>query len=83
MQDSNLNIFDLYTFNLWFQLSALNRLWNIFGFGKHELEVITLDVTSKVYCKWLSQTFSSGGLKMADSKESFFQNLCDDLHFDP
>ncbi|KAL4010682.1 hypothetical protein IC575_027693 [Cucumis melo] len=65
------------------KLAALNQLRNIFGLGKREAENITLDVTSKVYRKRLSQSVSGGDLEMADSKAAFLQNLCEELHFDP
>lgn len=51
--------------------------------GNREAESITLDVTSKVYQKRLSEVFQSGDLEMADSKAAFLQNLCEELHFDP
>ncbi|KAK9154075.1 hypothetical protein Sjap_001555 [Stephania japonica] len=62
---------------------ALNQLRNIFGLGKREAGVITVEVTSKVYRRRLSQAVSSGALEAADSKASFLQNLCEELHFDP
>ncbi|KAK8480681.1 hypothetical protein V6N13_094256 [Hibiscus sabdariffa] len=65
------------------KLTALNQLRNILGLGNKEAEAITLDVTSKVYQKRLSQAFQSGELEMADSKAAFLQNLCEELHFDP
>ncbi|XP_028768886.1 protein TIC110, chloroplastic [Neltuma alba] len=65
------------------KVTSLNQLRNIFGLGKREAEAITLDVTSKVYRKRLSQAVSGGDLEMADSKATFLQNLCDELHFDP
>ncbi|XP_057442164.1 protein TIC110, chloroplastic [Lotus japonicus] len=65
------------------KLAGLNQLRNIFGLGKREAEAISLDVTSKVYRKRLSQAVSGGELEMADSKAAFLQNLCDELHFDP
>ncbi|KAM7256028.1 hypothetical protein ACFE04_011769 [Oxalis oulophora] len=65
------------------KLAALNQLRNIFGLGKKEAEAITLDVTSKVYRKQLAQAVTSGNIEAADSKASFLQNLCDELHFDP
>ena len=61
----------------------MNQLRNIFGLGTREAENITLDVTSKVYRKRLSQSVSSGDLEIADSKAAFLQNLCEELHFDP
>ncbi|WJX73570.1 hypothetical protein P8452_57334 [Trifolium repens] len=60
-----------------------NKLRNIFGLGIREAEDITIDVTSKVYCKHLGKAFSGGELEMADSKAAFLQYLCDELHFDP
>lgn len=75
------NIFN--NINYSFQLAGLNQLRNIFGLGKREAEAISLDVTSKVYRKRLSQAVSGGELEMADSKAAFLQNLCDELHFDP
>ncbi|KAK7372201.1 hypothetical protein VNO80_05573 [Phaseolus coccineus] len=65
------------------KLAALNQLRNIFGLGKREAEAISLDITSKVYRKRLSQAAADGELEMADSKAAFLQNLCDQLHFDP
>ncbi|XP_024019050.1 protein TIC110, chloroplastic [Morus notabilis] len=65
------------------KLSALNQLRNIFGLGKREAEAIVLDVTSKVYRKRLAQAVTGGDLEMADSKATFLQNLCEELHFDP
>ncbi|KAL9316482.1 hypothetical protein ACSQ67_017483 [Phaseolus vulgaris] len=65
------------------KLAALNQLRNIFGLGKREAEAISLDITSKVYRKQLSQAAADGELDMADSKAAFLQNLCDQLHFDP
>lgn len=56
---------------------------NIFGLGKRQAEAITLDITSKVYRKRLSQAVTGGDLEMADSKAAFLQNVCDELHFDP
>lgn len=67
----------------WMQLAALNQLKNIFGLGKRQAEAITLDITSKVYRKRLSQAVTGGDLEMADSKAAFLQNVCDELHFDP
>jgi hypothetical protein len=58
-------------------------LKNIFGLGKRQAEAITLDITSKVYRKRLSQAVTGGDLEMADSKAAFLQNVCDELHFDP
>jgi hypothetical protein len=55
-------------------------LKNIFGLGNRQAEAITLDITSKVYRKRLSQAVTGGDL---DSKATFLQNLCDELHFDP
>lgn len=54
-----------------------------FGLGKREAEAIMLDVTSRVYRKKLAQAVSGGSLEMTDSKETFLQKLCDELHFDP
>lgn len=65
------------------KLAALNQLRNIFGLGKRESEAITIDVTSKVYRKRLGQAVSVGALEAADSKASFLQSLCEELHFDP
>lgn len=65
------------------KLAALNQLRNIFGLGKRESEAITIDVTSKVYRKRLGQAVSGGALEAADSKASFLQSLCEELHFDP
>ncbi|XP_019432221.1 PREDICTED: protein TIC110, chloroplastic-like [Lupinus angustifolius] len=65
------------------KLAALNQLRNIFGLGKREAEVVSLDVTSKIYRKRLGQAVSGGELELADSKAKFLQNLCDELHFDP
>lgn len=65
------------------KLAALNQLKNIFGLGKRQAEAITLDITSKVYRKRLSQAVTGGDLEMADSKAAFLQNVCDELHFDP
>ncbi|KAK9127298.1 hypothetical protein Syun_016095 [Stephania yunnanensis] len=62
---------------------ALNQLRNIFGLGKREAGAITLEVSSKVYRRRLSQAVSSGALEAADSKASFLQNICEELHFDP
>lgn len=61
----------------------MTQLKNIFGLGNREAEAITLDVTSKVYRKRLSQAFNGGDLEAADSKAAFLQNLCEELHFDP
>jgi hypothetical protein len=58
-------------------------LKNIFGLGNRQAEAITLDITSKVYRKRLSQAVTGGDLETADSKATFLQNLCDELHFDP
>ncbi|KAK9229964.1 hypothetical protein WN944_022931 [Citrus x changshan-huyou] len=65
------------------KLTALNQLRNIFGLGKRESEAIIVDVTSKVYRKRLGQAVSGGALEAADSKASFLQSLCEELHFDP
>ncbi|KAK4763452.1 hypothetical protein SAY87_012890 [Trapa incisa] len=65
------------------KLEALNQLRNIFGLGKREAEAVMLDVTSKSYRKRLAQAVSGGDLEAADSKATFLQKLCDDLHFDP
>ncbi|CAI0399640.1 unnamed protein product [Linum tenue] len=65
------------------KVASLNQLKNIFGLGKRESEAITLEVTSKVYRKRLSQAVSGGDLEVADSKAAFLQNLCEELHFDP
>ncbi|ESR45220.1 hypothetical protein CICLE_v10000209mg [Citrus x clementina] len=65
------------------KLAALNQLRNIFGLGKRESEAIIVDVTSKVYSKRLGQAVSGGALEAADSKASFLQSLCEELHFDP
>lgn len=65
------------------KLTALNQLRNIFGLGKREAELITLDVTSKVYRKRLAQAVSSGELAAAESKAAHLQVLCEELHFDP
>ncbi|XP_054819172.1 protein TIC110, chloroplastic [Prosopis cineraria] len=65
------------------KVASLNQLRNTFGLGKREAEAITLDVTSKVYRKRLAQAVSGGDLEMANSKATFLQNLCDELHFDP
>ncbi|KAJ4966622.1 hypothetical protein NE237_018471 [Protea cynaroides] len=65
------------------KLVSLNHLKNIFGLGKREAEAIMLEVTSKVYRRRLAQAVSSSDLEAADSKASFLQNLCDELHFDP
>ncbi|KAH9668220.1 protein TIC110 [Citrus sinensis] len=65
------------------KLAALNQLRNIFGLGKRESEAIIVDVTSKVYRKRLGQAVSGGALEAADSKASFLQSLCEELHFDP
>jgi hypothetical protein len=65
------------------KIAALNQLRNIFGLGKKEAESITVDVTSKVYRKLLSQAVSSGRLEAAESKAAFLQDVCEDLHFDP
>ncbi|KAK9126786.1 hypothetical protein Scep_015632 [Stephania cephalantha] len=62
---------------------ALNQLRNIFGLGKREAGAITVEVSSKVYRRRLSQAVSSGALEAADSKASFLQNICEELHFDP
>lgn len=51
--------------------------------GKRESEAIIVDVTSKVYRKRLGQAVSGGALEAADSKASFLQRLCEELHFDP
>ncbi|GLT43216.1 hypothetical protein SLA2020_171830 [Shorea laevis] len=64
------------------KLAALSQLRNILGLGKQEAEAITLDVTSKVYQKRLSDAVQDGKLEMADSKAAFLQSLCDELHFD-
>ncbi|CAI0549087.1 unnamed protein product [Linum tenue] len=65
------------------KVASMNQLKNIFGLGKRESEAITLEVTSKVYRKRLSQAVSGGDLEVADSKAAFLQNLCEELHFDP
>uniref|UniRef100_A0A7N0TG74 Uncharacterized protein n=1 Tax=Kalanchoe fedtschenkoi TaxID=63787 RepID=A0A7N0TG74_KALFE len=65
------------------KLAALNQLRNIFGLGKREAEAITMDVTSKVYRKRLSQAVSGGQLEAADSKAAYLQNLCIELNYDP
>ncbi|KAF9594954.1 hypothetical protein IFM89_035524 [Coptis chinensis] len=65
------------------KLVALNHLKNIFGLGNREAEAIMSEVASKVYRRRLSQAVSSGDLEAADSKATFLQNLCDELHFDP
>lgn len=62
---------------------TLSQLRNVFGLGKREAETITLDVTSKVYRKRLSQAVSSGDLEAADSKALYLQNICEELYFDP
>lgn len=65
------------------KVASLNQLRNIFGLGKREAETITMDVTSKVYLKQLTEAISGGDLEAADSKAAFLQNLCDRLRFDP
>ncbi|XP_038972833.1 protein TIC110, chloroplastic [Phoenix dactylifera] len=65
------------------KLVALSHLKNIFGLGNREAEAIMLDITSKVYRRRLSQSFSGGDLEAAPSKAAFLQNLCEELHFDP
>ncbi|RZB50828.1 protein TIC110, chloroplastic-like [Glycine soja] len=65
------------------KVAALNLLRKFFGLGKREAEAIMLDVTSRVYRKKLAQAVSGGSLEMTDSKETFLQKLCDELHFDP
>lgn len=65
------------------KILALNQLRNIFGLGKRESESITLEVTSQVYRRRLSQSVSSGDLEAAPSKAEFLQKLCDELRFDP
>ncbi|WJX70961.1 hypothetical protein P8452_55011 [Trifolium repens] len=46
-----------------FQLATLTQLRNIFGLGIREAEEITIDVTSKVYCKHLAKAFSGGKIR--------------------
>ncbi|GAV58645.1 hypothetical protein CFOL_v3_02178 [Cephalotus follicularis] len=65
------------------KLAALNQLRNIFGLGKREAEAITIDITSKVYRKRLSNAVTGGDIEAADSKAAFLQKICDELHFDP
>ncbi|CAK9164115.1 unnamed protein product [Ilex paraguariensis] len=65
------------------KLAALNQLRNIFGLGKREAESITGEVTAKVYRKRLAQAVSSGDLEAANSKATFLQDMCEELHFDP
>ncbi|KAG4994802.1 hypothetical protein JHK82_031542 [Glycine max] len=62
------------------KIAELNQLGNIIGLVKREAEAITLDVTSRVYPKKLVQAVSNGYLERADSKATFLQNLCEELH---
>ncbi|KAG8387928.1 hypothetical protein BUALT_Bualt02G0072300 [Buddleja alternifolia] len=65
------------------KLAALNQLRNIFGLGRREAESIAMEVTSQVYRRRLQQAVSSGDLANADSKASYLQTLCEELHFYP
>ncbi|XP_031503247.1 protein TIC110, chloroplastic isoform X2 [Nymphaea colorata] len=63
--------------------TALDNLKDIFGLSKSEAGRIMLEISSVFYLRRLSKAFSQGELERATSKETFLQNLCSELRFDP